>query len=446
MFEDTQQIGLFEEKPLTVSDFIKKTNSRLKTMGARVIGEIGRVDEKNGHRYFSLKDETDGSTLNCIVWRSKYEMFGLDLKEGDKIIAAGRPEIYAASGKFSFICDSIELAGLGALKKAYDALKRKLETEGLFNIERKRKLPQFPRTIGIITSRQGAVINDFLTNIGKFGFRLELIDTRVEGQLAVGDILAALRTFRKRKIDVLVVIRGGGSPESLQAFNNEMIVRAIAAFPVPVIAGIGHDKDVPLVQLAADVSVSTPSIAAMQLNASWQKIIQFIGQQEIAIIGGYKNELAQTRAKLARHTAILSNFRYILKNISESLDSKMRNLIIGRYKNELAQARAELAGRTAILANFRYILQNIVESLGLKMQKMTFSMKSGIAAADQRIEYLRMLIASHDPERPLKLGYCLASVRGKIIKKIAQAAIGDEITVKISDGRLLSDVKKIEMD
>jgi len=446
MFEDTQQIGLFEEKPLTVSDFIKKTNSRLKTMGARIIGEIGRVDEKNGHRYFSLKDETDGSTLNCIVWRSKYEMFGLDLKEGDKIIAAGKPEIYAASGKFSFICDSIELAGLGALKKAYDALKKKLEAEGLFDVERKRKLTQFPRTIGIITSKQGAVINDFLTNIGKYGFRLELIDTRVEGQLAVGDILAALHTFRKRKIDVLVVIRGGGSPESLQAFNNEMIVRAIAAFPVPVIAGIGHDKDVPLVQMAADVSVSTPSIAAMQLNASWQKIIQFIGQQEISIIGGYKNELAQTRSKLARHTAILANFRYVLKNISETLDSKMRNLIIGRYKNELTQTRSKLIQRASILANFRYILQNITESLDLKMQKMTFSLGSGIAAAGQRLDYLQNLIASHNPERPLKLGYCFASIRGKIIKKTAQAAIGDEITIKLADGKLLSEIRKIETD
>jgi exodeoxyribonuclease VII large subunit len=403
MFEDnpgTQQIGLFEEKPLTVSAFIKLTNARLRTMAARIIGEIGRVDEKNGHRYFSLKDETDGSILNCIVWRSKYEMFGLNLKEGDKIIAAGRPEIYAASGKLSFICDSIEMAGEGALKKAYDALKKKLEAEGLFAVERKRKLPQFPRTIGIITSRQGAVINDFLTNIGKFGFRLELIDTRVEGQLAVGDILAALRTFRGRKIDVLVVIRGGGSPESLQAFNNEMIVREVASFPVPVIAGIGHDKDVPLVQMAADVSVSTPSIAAMQLNASWQKIIQYVGQQEISIIGRYKNELAQTRGRLAQYAGILSNFKYII--------------------------------------------QNITESLVTKMQKMVFSLKSGIDGTQRRIEYLQSLISSHDPERPLKLGYCLASIKGKLIKNTAQAAVGDEIAVRLADGRLLSEVKKIE--
>lgn len=400
MLEDTQQIGLFEEKPLTVTEFISRTNAKLRAMTARIIGEVGRVDEKNGHRYFSLKDETNGSTLNCIVWRSKYEMFGLNLKEGDKIIASGRPEIYAASGKLSFICDSIELAGEGALKKAYDALKKKLEAEGLFASERKRKLPQYPRTIGIITSRQGAVINDFLTNIGKFGFCLEMIDTRVEGQLAVGDILAAIRTFKYRKIDVLVVIRGGGSPESLQAFNNEMIVREIAAFPVPVIAGIGHDKDVPLVQMAADVSVSTPSIAAMQLNASWQKILQFIGQQEISIIG--------------------------------------------RYKNELAQKNAELSGYAGILANFRYILKNIVAGLDDRAEKMLSLLAQALEVAGKQIDYLQNLIASHNPERPLKLGYCIATINGKVIKKTSQATVGDELTLKISDGSLVSQIKKVE--
>lgn len=400
MFEDIQQISLFEEKPLTVTEFINRTNTKLRAMAARIIGEVGRVDEKNGHRYFSIKDETNGSTLNCIVWRSKYEMFGLNLKEGDKIIAAGRPEIYAASGKLSFICDSIELAGEGALKKAYDALKKKLEAEGLFAPERKRKLPQYPRTIGIITSRQGAVINDFLTNIGKFGFVLEMIDTRVEGQLAVGDILAAIKTFKHRKIDVLVVIRGGGSPESLQAFNNEMIVREIAAFPVPVIAGIGHDKDIPLVQMAADVSVSTPSIAAMQLNASWQKILQFIAQQEIGIIGRYRNELAQKRTALARHTGILANFRYILKNILTGLDDKAKTMLA--------------------------VLEQALE------------------AASKQIDYLQNLMASHDPERPLKLGYCIATINGKVIKKTVQVSVGDQVDMKIADGKLTSEIKKIQ--
>lgn len=402
MFEETQQTGLFEEKPLTVSDFIKLANAKLKTLSARIIGEIGRVDEKNGHRYFALKDEVNGNTLGCIIWRSKYEMFGLNLKEGDKIIATGRPEIYAASGKLSFICDSVELAGEGALKKAYDALKKKLEAEGLFDAARKRKLPHFPRVIGIITSRQGAVINDFLTNIGRFGFCLEMIDSRVEGQLAVGDILAAIRTFRARKIDVLVIIRGGGSPESLQAFNNEMIVREIAAFPVPVIAGIGHDKDVPLVQMAADVSVSTPSIAAMQLNASWQKIVQFISQQEIAILGGYKNELAQSRSRLAQYAGILANFKYILENITGTLDAKM--------------------------------------------QKMLLSLRSGITSTAKQIGYLEKMVLSHDPKRPLALGYCIATAKGKVIKRTSQVAIGDKIELRMGDGELLSEIKKIKTD
>ncbi len=395
-----QQQNIFETKPLTVTEFINQLNSRIRSLNVKVIGEIGRVDEKNGHRYFSLKDENNTGTLNCIIWRSKYEMFGLDLKEGAKVIVSGRPEVYPANGKLSLICDTVELAGSGALKKAYDALLKKLTAEGLFADERKRKLPQFPRVIGVITSKQGAVINDFLTNIGKFGFIIEMIDARVEGQLAVGDILAALRTFRKRKIDVLVIIRGGGSPESLQAFNNEVIVREVVSFPVPVIAGIGHEKDVPLVQMAADVPVSTPSIAAMHLNASWQKVLQLLEQQEVVVIGGYANAMAQARARLKQHAGVLANFKYILQNINSSLD----------------------AWQTTMVA----------------------ALKSGIIDSGRRLDYFAGIISSHDPERQLKLGYSIAKIDGKIIKSTRGAKKGDGLSVTLADGIIDSRVTEVK--
>jgi len=193
-----------------------------------------------GHVYFSLKDEKDGALINCIIWKSRYAVYGVELKEGVKIIASGYPEIYAPSGRISFIAETIELAGEGALKKAYEKLKKKLAAEGLFEEERKRPLPKYPEKIGVVTSRQGAVLADFLNNLGKFGFKIKMIDSRVEGQLAVADLLLSIKSFQKQDIDALVIIRGGGSLESHLAFNNEMLVRAIADFPVPVIAGIGH--------------------------------------------------------------------------------------------------------------------------------------------------------------------------------------------------------------
>jgi len=300
---------------MTVGKFVEMLNQQIKPLEAKIIGEVGEASAgPTGHMYFSLKDENNGAVLKCVIWRSRYEMFGVKIETGAKIIVFGHAELYAPSGRLSFICDSIELAGEGALKKEYDRLFKKLEAEGLFAAARKRPIPFCPSRIGVISAKQGAVINDFLNNIGKFGFKIEFIDSRVEGQQAVGDLLAAIKTFKRRQIDVLVIIRGGGSLESLQAFNNEMVVREIASFPVPVIAGIGHDKDVPLSAMAADFAPSTPTAAANLLAQSWYDFLQNIRRQQMLILGYYRNALAQAETKLTSSLALLGNFRYVLRD------------------------------------------------------------------------------------------------------------------------------------
>jgi len=192
----------------------------------------------------------------------------LDIELGMEIIVDGMPSIYAPSGRFNFQVNTIELVGEGALKLAYDKLKKKLEDEGLFGIARKKEIPELVQKIGLITSETGAVIHDFLNNIGKYGFQIKFFNSRVEGQLATADLLKGIKYFENQDIDVLVIIRGGGSLESLQAFNNEVLVRRIAEFEKPVICGIGHDKDVPLCALVADLLVSTPTAVTTVLNKS----------------------------------------------------------------------------------------------------------------------------------------------------------------------------------
>jgi len=171
--------------------------------------------------------------------------------------------------------------GEGELKKQYDKLKQKLEH--LFVEEKKRPVPDFPCRVGIITSKQGAVINDFLNNLGGYGFRIKMVDSRVEGQEALKDLLLSLKTLKKEKLDVLVIMRGGGSLESFLAFNNEALVRELSNFPVPTIVAIGHDKDVPLLALAADKMVSTPTAAASLLNQSWQRLEWELKEKEASI-------------------------------------------------------------------------------------------------------------------------------------------------------------------
>lgn len=399
-FEDIKQKNLFETGPMAVGKFIGQINSRIKPLAVKIIGEVSEAKlGPTGHMYFSLKDENGAAVMSCAIWKSRYDLFGIQLKVGMKVIASGHCEIYAPSGRLSFICDSIELAGEGALKAAYDKLFKKLEDEGIFAAQRKRAIPKFCRRVGIVTAKQGAVIHDFLNNIGKFGFQIEFIDSRVEGQLAVEDLLASIRTFKNRQIDVLVVMRGGGSLEAMMAFNNETIVREIANFPVPVIAAIGHDKDVPLAAMAADAMTSTPTAAANLLTQSWQEIFKALDRYEMAIMGTYKNWIAQSNAKLQQHIGILANFRYILENINRRLESVMANSLL--------------------------------------------KIRISLEMAGKQIIYLEKLIESRDPERQLKLGYSIARANGKVLKSTRGTQIGDNLEITFADGIINSQIKKI---
>src|SRR3989344_3474182 len=320
-----KEINEKSEKIFSVSDYIEILNQGLKNFRAKIIGEIGKTDiYPSGHVYFSLRDEKDQSVINCIIWKSKYELFGIEIKEGIKIIATGYPNIYKQTGRFSFIAETIELAGEGALKKEYEKLKKKLGDEGIFEESKKRTIPSYPQKIGIITSKKGAVLGDFLSNIGNYGFKITMVDSRVEGQAAITDLLSAIKTVKKKDIEVLVIMRGGGSFESLQPFNNELLVREVANFPVPVIAAIGHDKDVPLVSLAADLEVSTPSIAAITLSESWKEAVLLVERHRTDIISSYEGGLDAANLLIDRAIAAIS---------------EAGNLILGKYKMAKNQLR-----------------------------------------------------------------------------------------------------------
>lgn len=290
----------------TIAEYLKLLNENLEYFSAKITGEVTefKVSTK-GHIYFTLKDKQEECVINCLMWQSNYRLCGIEIKQGLEIIVSGYPNIYEPLGKLTFKAETIELKGLGPLKKAYEALKKKLSQEGLFAKERKRPIPLFPQKIGVITSKKGAVIDDFLNNLSQYGFRVILVDARVEGQEASKEIYWALKKLKKIDIEVLVIMRGGGSLESLQAFNNELLVREVAGFPKPVIAAIGHDKDVPLVSLAADVAVSTPTAAAMALNKTWNELaynLPYLSQRLIDSLGTclqyLKNEIEQSSQQL----------------------------------------------------------------------------------------------------------------------------------------------------
>jgi len=411
-----------DEKIFSISDYIKIVNQGLKAFRSKIIGEVSEVSfGPTGHVYFTLKDEKDESIIKCVIWKSRYDIYGIELKEGIKIIATGYPEIYAPWGKLSFKSEVIEHAGEGTLKKEYEKLKEKLTKEGLFEEVRKRPIPKYAQKVGIITSKQGAVLADFLNNLGRFGLKIKMIDSRVEGQAAIADLLSSIKTLKKENIEVLVIMRGGGSLESMLAFNNESLVREITNFSVPVIAAIGHHKDVPLAALAADRSVSTPSIAATVLSESWEQAASLLEEYERDTISSYENVLENTN---------------LLINRSVDTIRGIKDLIFNKYK------KIETALKISFQA-FKNALQNNKSNLKNSWRKSIFGFNSLLSIIKQQLEHSEEIVYLRNPETQLKLGYSIARCRGRLIRSIKDIRIGEDADIRVVDGIITSKVKNI---
>jgi exodeoxyribonuclease VII large subunit len=419
---DTQEKTETEnDKPYTISAYLNFLNAEFKKYKARVQGEVSSVDNRDGYLFFSLKDKDDGSVLSCFMWRNNYEICGISLEVGMEVIVDGFPEIHAPNGKFSFKVSIIELVGEGALKKAYDQLKKKLEAEGLFSELRKKPIPDFPQKIGLITSESGAVIHDFLNNLGKYGYHISFVNSRVEGQIAVHSLLSAIKYFDGKNLDVLVIIRGGGSLESLQAFNNEVLVRKIAEFKVPVICGIGHDKDIPLASLVADRAASTPTAVAVVLNKSWEQAANSLSAIENNLLYQYQKALD---AAVRRVESLSGNLVRFFNNIFQAFDN-LRHAI----ENNLSRIAYELkdAGKTLSLLS-RSLLENL---------KREFENKG------RMLDDMEKQLKVFDPVRQLALGYSIISIAGKVVKTVKQVGIGKELDTRVSDGTIKSIINKI---
>jgi exodeoxyribonuclease VII large subunit len=403
-----------KNETIGVSAYLDRLNATLKTEKARIIGEVVGLQEYPGrsYLYFSIKDSKDQSTAKCFMWKNDYKLSGITLTDGMEIIITAYPSIYKPNGGLTLQVELVELVGEGALKIAYEKLKAKLAAEGLFSDSRKRQIPNFPTRIGVITSKSGAVINDFLTNIGKFGFEILFVDSKVEGQDAVKDLLSAVGTLKKKEIDILVVMRGGGSLESFLAFNNETLVRAIADFPVPVLTGIGHDKDLPLISLVSDKNVSTPTAVANLLNQSWNEALSSVRLTEEKIFSNFQS--------------CLKDKQYIIEN-SEAIIEKRFITLFETFKNaektvlhSVVRIESEISRLSDRIINNAKILVSGFENIRLRTEDVLLRTQKTLEASN--------------PERQLSYGYSIVRSKGKIIRKTRDIEKGDELDIMVSDG------------
>ena len=323
--------------------------------------------------FFTLKDPGDGACLAVSMPRGQYDGLRLDLADGDRVHAYGRPELYAARGEFRLRALSLERFGLGDHLAALERLKRKLAAEGLFAPERKRSLPTLPRTIGLVTGNDAAAKRDVLTGIqARFPpAHVVVAETYVQGPRAAVAIVDSLRRLcQVPTLDVVVVARGGGSFEDLLPFSDERLVRAVAACPVPVVSAVGHEQDTPLCDLAADARASTPTAAARLV---------------VPDLGELRDRLDRARAGLGR-------------GARRSLDL---------HAQRLAHAHERLRRAPALLVERRR------------------------AALEHAAGRLRAL----SPQSTLNRGYAIVRSDGAIVRSADTVRTGQQIDVEVSDGR-----------
>jgi exodeoxyribonuclease VII large subunit len=409
------------EKVLTVSEYLTVVNDLLSPLRVEVEGEVTDLKILPQWTFFSLKDAEDGSLLRCGMHSQQYRRIGVPLEEGMAVKVFGYGKIAQKSGNFGFWVSKIEPVGEGALRRAYELLVKKLQKEGMFT--RKRELPQFISHIGVISSRNGVVLQDLQENLRPLGIRIDFVHSGVEGPDSAAEILRGVEHFThaKDKPQILVLIRGGGSLESLQGFNNEAVCRALFAAPMPVLVGIGHDVDAPIATMVADWSASTPTAVAHVINDSWAPLTQTMPLLVERMVGGFARRLRALEhgVELASRTA---------RHAIAQLIHRFRE-----YEQILRHAWRRIPARLVAIEREGMLQVHIAaEKLRVRTRALT----------KQVVEYERLLHAS-DPEQVLARGYGLVyGPDGRVVRDVDTLSVGDMVKTRLKKGTFESTITK----
>ncbi len=336
------------QRPLSVWELTSQIKDLMEAAfpAVWVAGEVSNFARpQSGHCYLTLKD--DRAQLRAVMWRGAAVRMRFDLHDGLEVICRGRLDVYAARGSYQLIIEDIVPRGMGALELALRQLREKLAREGLFDPARKRPLPAFVRRIAVVTSPTGAAIRDFLQVLGRRwrGADVLVVPVRVQGEGAAAEIATAIKTVnRLALIDCLVLTRGGGSMEDLWAFNDEAVVRAIVASRIPVVSAVGHEIDVTLSDLAADVRALTPSEAAELVAPAAEELVADLRQVERRLAGALRSRAESSRSRLdalARHAIFRRPYQRIfeLARRLDELDCRALRAVRGTLR--LATHRTE---------------------------------------------------------------------------------------------------------
>lgn len=395
---------------LSVAQLTARIKGRLEEGFADVWveGEVSNFSRpSSGHCYFTLKDDT--AQIRAVVWRGSAARMRFEFADGLELLCHGRIDVYAPRGSYQLVIDNAQPKGLGALELALRQLRERLQREGLFDPARKRPLPAMPRRVGFVTSPTGAAVRDFLEVARRRwrGVNVLVIPTRVQGEGVGDEIASAVRRAAEvlPPLDAVVVGRGGGSVEDLWAFNDEAVVRAIAACPLPTVSAVGHEIDVTLSDLAADVRALTPSEAAERVVPSAEEI--------------------------ARRVVALGD------RLGESLRRRLRH---GRERVEALALRTPFARPFAALESARRRVDDLEVATAGAIRRRLADARSRVRSEAGKLESL-------SPLAVLGRGYCLA-LRGdsQVIRTAGGLKPGQSVGLRFADGRAAATIDRVSAD
>ena len=389
------QGSLLQPAVVSVSELNRRVRALLENQFETlwVTGEMSNVKAaSSGHWYFCLKDA--GAAVDCAMFRSRAQFLDFRPENGMQVEVRARVTLYEPRGSYQLVVEEVRKAGLGALFEAFERLKAKLQAEGLFDPDRKRPLPAFPRAIGLVTSPQAAALRDMLTILRRRApmTPVVLYPAKVQGDGAAAEIARAIRVAGERaECDVLIVGRGGGSLEDLWAFNEEVVARAIAASPLPVVSGVGHETDFSIADFVADLRAPTPTAAAAAASPDRAALLEEVGQ---------------LRRRLAR------DLRRIVETRQQRLDHLSRRLLTPAER--LARDRERLV------------------QLGRRLRR---DGRLSLQARSQRLAALRAALGHLDPTQVLSRGYSIVrDAQGHVRAASAGLAAGDALDITFAEG------------
>ncbi|HVF72501.1 MAG TPA: exodeoxyribonuclease VII large subunit [Chthoniobacterales bacterium] len=441
-------------KVFTVGELTRQIRGSLETKFAAVWvqGEISNFRlQPSGHRYFTLKDQR--AAISCVVFRNSLPPTAPPISDGMQVQIYGNVTVFEARGQYQVNVQVLQTRGAGLLQAKFEALKRKLEAEGLFDQARKRALPKFPRRIGIVTSPSGAAIRDMLNVLQRRAPNVEVLisPVRVQGMGAAIEIATAIRELANpnkawEPLDLIVVARGGGSIEDLWEFNEQSVARAIFHSPIPVVSAVGHEIDFTIADFVADLRAPTPSAAAELIVPDSTELLRRVNELRNCIQKYLRSFLQQnlTRLRFLSERTLGRELVQRMRDAQQQLDLAAEALR-RRAKQFVADSRAALLERAQTVRSSdpkREVALCRAKALELE-RRITAQPPRLLATARQRFERVEGILRVLGPEATLRRGYSITTdAAGKVIRTIKMVKPKSRVRTRVADGEFESEVTK----